>query len=142
MMSEEKNIIVKITEPIYQILEGKTPSLVELSEDYTDNEVRQRVGYINRFVKEYNDYAESMHSLSIGELGMTPSKGKMRVAHSFKSLQSNLRHLTWKTQQIANGDFNQEVDFMGDFSKAFNKMSILKLIENSKLITPLFMLDC
>ena len=122
-MSEEKNIIVKMTEPIYQILEGKTPSPVELPEDYTDNEVRQRVGYLNRFVKEYNDYAESMHSLSIGELGMTLSKGKMRVAHSFKSLQSNLRHLTWKTQQIANGDFNQEVDFMGDFSKAFNKMS-------------------
>lgn len=123
MMSEEKNIIVKMTEPIYQILEGKTPSLIELPEDYTDSEVRQRVGYLNRFVKEYNDYADSMQSLSIGELGMTLSKGKMRVAHSFKSLQSNLRHLTWKTQQIANGDFNQKVDFMGDFSKAFNKMS-------------------
>ena len=37
-MSEEKNIILKLTEPIYQILEGKTPSLVELLEDYTDSE--------------------------------------------------------------------------------------------------------
>ena len=34
-----------------------------------------------------------------------------------------MRHLTWKTQQIAKGDFSHEVDFMGNFSVAFNSMS-------------------
>jgi len=46
------------------------------------------------------------------------------VFQSFKSLQANLRHLTWKTQRIAGGDFEQKVDFMGDFSSAFNAMTL------------------
>jgi adenylate cyclase len=49
--------------------------------------------------------------------------GSMAVTHSFKALQSNLKHLTWKTQQIAGGDLEQRVDFMGDFSVAFNAMT-------------------
>jgi two-component system cell cycle response regulator len=44
------------------------------------------------------------------------------IAGSLKTLQSNLRHLTWQTKQIAAGDFSQRVDFMGDFSEAFNAM--------------------
>jgi adenylate cyclase len=48
---------------------------------------------------------------------------RMAVIHSFKALHSNLKHLTWKTQQIAAGDLEQKVDFMGDFSTAFNTMT-------------------
>ncbi|MCX6690308.1 MAG: PAS domain S-box protein, partial [Methanoregula sp.] len=43
-------------------------------------------------------------------------------AGCLKSLQSNLKHLTWQAQQIADGDFSQRVDFMGEFSEAFNYM--------------------
>jgi PAS domain S-box-containing protein len=43
-------------------------------------------------------------------------------AGSLKFLQSNLKHLTWQAQQIAAGDFSQRVDFMGEFSEAFNHM--------------------
>ncbi len=41
---------------------------------------------------------------------------------ALKMLQANLKHLTWQTQMIASGDLTQRVDFMGDFSKAFNDM--------------------
>lgn len=44
------------------------------------------------------------------------------IAGSLKGLQANLRHLTWQTNQVAAGDFSQRIDFMGDFSKAFNSM--------------------
>jgi diguanylate cyclase (GGDEF)-like protein len=37
---------------------------------------------------------------------------------------ANLRHLTWQVEQVSRGDFTQRVDFMGDFSKAFNNMVI------------------
>lgn len=40
-----------------------------------------------------------------------------------KSLQANLNHLAWQTKQIAAGDFSQHVDFMGEFSQAFNSMA-------------------
>lgn len=44
-------------------------------------------------------------------------------AGALKSLQANLRHLTWQTQQIAAGDYSQRVDFMGEFASAFNTMT-------------------
>lgn len=44
------------------------------------------------------------------------------VAGSLKSLHASLKHLTWQTKQIAGGDFSQRVDFMGEFSGAFNSM--------------------
>lgn len=31
--------------------------------------------------------------------------------------------MTWQTQMIATGDFSQRLDFMGEFSKAFNSMT-------------------
>lgn len=40
-----------------------------------------------------------------------------------RSLQAKLRHLTWQTQQIAAGDFSQRVEFLGEFSVAFNSMT-------------------
>lgn len=44
------------------------------------------------------------------------------VSGAVKTLQAHLNHLTWQTQMIAKGDYSQRVDFMGDFSEAFNSM--------------------
>ena len=41
-----------------------------------------------------------------------------------KSHLANLRHLAWQVEQVSRGDFSQRVDFMGDFSRAFNNMVI------------------
>jgi diguanylate cyclase (GGDEF)-like protein/PAS domain S-box-containing protein len=50
-------------------------------------------------------------------------KVKGQLAGSLKTLQANLRHLTWQVQQVASGDLTQQVSFMGDFSAAFNQMT-------------------
>jgi len=60
-------------------------------------------------------------ALSKGDLSpRLQAKGLM--AGTLKALQANLRHLTWQTQMIAQGDFSQRVDFMGEFSESFNAM--------------------
>ncbi|HET6496010.1 MAG TPA: GGDEF domain-containing protein [Thermoleophilia bacterium] len=46
------------------------------------------------------------------------------LAGSLKTLDAALRHLTWQTQRVAAGDFTQRVDFMGEFSEAFNSMVV------------------
>lgn len=51
-------------------------------------------------------------------------KNKGYLAGAIKGLQASLRHLTWQTKAIADGDFSQRVDFMGDFSEAFNSMVV------------------
>jgi len=53
--------------------------------------------------------------------GAVPSR-ENEIASPLKSLHASLRHLTWQAQQVAKGDFSQKVDFMGDFSVAFNDM--------------------
>jgi diguanylate cyclase (GGDEF)-like protein/PAS domain S-box-containing protein len=46
-----------------------------------------------------------------------------RLAGNLKALQANLRHLTWQVQQVAAGNLSQHVEFMGEFSTAFNQMT-------------------
>jgi len=60
-------------------------------------------------------------SISKGDLSQT-LRAKGVMAGSFKAVQGSLRHLTWQTRMIARGDFTQRVDFMGEFSEAFNEM--------------------
>lgn len=123
MLNVREEHIDKITEAFYLILNGKKVLPIALPEDYPDNEIRQAVDYINRFIEEYTKASNLLSSLSKGELGFEASKGKTVILQSLKNLQGNLRHLTWKTQRIAGGDFSQKVDFMGDFSVAFNSMA-------------------
>ena len=51
-----------------------------------------------------------------------PITGRGTVWGHLKALQANLKHLTWQVEQVAAGDLSQRVDFMGNFSVAFNKM--------------------
>ena len=63
-----------------------------------------------------------VQALSKGDLSRG-SKARGFVAGSLKATEANLRHLTWQMERVAQGDYSQSVSFMGDFSKAFNKMS-------------------
>lgn len=123
MISVEEELIDRITATFHYLRSGKVPPPIPIPEDLPDNEIRQLFIYVNRFLVEFATFAEAMEQIAQGELDVRPLFSRMAVSHSFKALQSNLRHLTWKTQQIAAGDLEQQVDFMGDFSTAFNSMT-------------------
>ncbi|MEJ2285613.1 MAG: histidine kinase dimerization/phospho-acceptor domain-containing protein, partial [Desulfobacterales bacterium] len=123
MLNVKEEDIDKITEAFYLILKGKKPTAIELPEDYPDNEIKQAVSYVNQFINEYNSSTDLVYTLSRGDLSFEAPKGKLLIQQSLKNLQASLRHLTWATQQIARGDFSHEIDFMGDFSAAFNSMT-------------------
>lgn len=123
MLEAREEDIDRITEVFYRVLKGEIPQPVALPKDCPDNEIRQVAEYANRFAAEYRALADAMCALSRGELDFDVPAGKMHILQSFKNLHANLRHLTWKTQQIAGGDLTQHIDFMGGFSKAFNSMT-------------------
>ena len=123
MIAVEEELIDKITATFHHLRTGKVPQPIPIPDDLPDNEIRQLLTYVNRFLVEFAIFTESMAQVAQGELDIRPMAGRMAVTHSFKALQSNLKHLTWKTQQIAAGDLEQKVDFMGDFSIAFNTMT-------------------
>jgi adenylate cyclase len=123
MISVEESLIDSITSAFHQLRTGKVPPPIAIPDNLPDNELRQLITYVNRFLSEFAPFAEAMEQLARGELEQRHLLGRMPVVQSLKALQSNLRHLTWKTQQIAGGDLEQRVDFMGDFSTAFNRMT-------------------
>jgi len=123
MIAVEEELIDKITATFHHLRTGEVPQPIPIPDDLPDNEIRQLLSYVNRFLVEFAIFTESMAQLAQGELDIRSMAGRMAVTHSFKALQSNLKHLTWKTQQIAAGDLDQKVDFMGDFSIAFNTMA-------------------
>jgi diguanylate cyclase (GGDEF)-like protein len=61
-------------------------------------------------------------SLAEGNLSEKTVGSKGYVISHLKMLKANMRHLTWQTKRIACGDFDQKVEFMGEFSGAFNSM--------------------
>jgi sigma-B regulation protein RsbU (phosphoserine phosphatase) len=123
MLQAREEDIDRITELFHRVLKGEIPQPISLPADVPDNELRQVVEYANRFATEYHALADAMSAVSRGELDFDVPMGRMHVLQSFKNLHANLRHLTWKTQQIAGGDLSQHIDFMGDFSQAFNSMT-------------------
>ncbi len=123
MVSAKSETIDKITETIYNILKGKKLENIAIPADYPDDEVRQLMEYVNMLVKDYNECTGFVYSLARGELECISPKDKMLVTQSAKTLQASLRHLTLITQKVASGDFKHKVNFMGDFSQAFNSMT-------------------
>jgi adenylate cyclase len=123
MISVEEELLDALTAAFHDLRTGKVPAPLPIPDHLPNNELRQLLAYANRFLTEFAPFAGAMEQISRGELDTRPLLGRMPVVQAFKALQSNLRHLTWKTQQIAAGDLEQRVDFMGDFSTAFNKMT-------------------
>ena len=83
-------------------------------------ELGERLIYLTQCIKETSSLAKAM---AIGNLNVKLPPPDNEMASSLKSLHASLRHLTWQTQQVAKGDYGQKVDFMGEFSEAFNSMT-------------------
>jgi PAS domain S-box-containing protein len=89
----------------------------KLSPDFHD--LGKGLQYLGECILETRKFATA---LSRGELEEDSPSRNNEIAAPLKSLQSSRQHLTWQTQQVAMGDYQQHVDFMGDFSLAFNTM--------------------
>lgn len=73
-------------------------------------------------LKQFELVSKAAGEISNGELSADlPVKGAM--AGNIKALQASLRHLSWQAERVAEGDLSQRVDFMGVFSRAFNRMT-------------------
>lgn len=75
-----------------------------------------------RLYAELLELRRFVMAIASGDLS-TSTTLKGYTAGALKTLQANLKHMTWQTQMIASGDFSQRLDFMGEFSKAFNSMA-------------------
>ena len=95
---------------------GDRLALEELSE-----ELRPVGVELNRMADWIDEYMAFAQGLSQGDLEVTARRDN-RLCWPLKELRSNLSHLTWQTQQVAKGDYQQRVAFLGEFAESFNTM--------------------
>lgn len=87
-----------------------------------ENSVHKLMALIQYLLNQMEEIYEFSYYMAKGDLSKEISRSN-HFADPLKDLQSSLRHLKWQTQQIAKGDYEQEVNFLGEFSTSFNEMA-------------------
>ncbi len=133
----DTNLIEQISEMLENIVAGQPPRQLDIPTGIEDPALLRLATAVNRLAADFKDTTAGAIALSNGVITGTIG-GKNLISGSLKNLQASLRHLTWQTKQVANGDFHQRVDFLGDFSDSFNWMvekldnTINELIEKER----------
>jgi hypothetical protein len=115
------------------LLKGRVPEPIDAATKTNQAEPELAV-QLNRLFTSVREIHEFIVPLSKGQLEQVKvPPPKNFFASPFKELHSHLQHLTWQVKQVAQGDYTQRVDFMGDFSEAFNSMIVALSTSEEKL---------
>jgi len=93
--------------------------------------------FLHKCVEEMRIFA---NDLSKGKLNTQHPNVENGLAAPLMSIHGVLTHLTWLAHQVANGDYEQTLDFMGEFGQYFNTMITqlkerhLSLMEERQLV--------
>jgi methyl-accepting chemotaxis protein len=125
-------MILQVIEKLTILLQGKIPANIDSSDVASEND-RKLAELVNQLITFIDEIHRFIIPLAQGELSDIKPAPNNFLASPFKELHSRLRHLTWQAKQVASGDYLQRVDFMGEFSEAFNAM-IIELERNERLL--------
>lgn len=114
-MAVRLDSLEKLKESLTLLAKGIIPK--ELPENLT---FRDELSSIKKF---YEDISAFIQDMSAGKLEVE-LEYKGPLAGSLKMLQANLKHLVWQAGEVANGDFSQRIDLMGEFAESFNMMVV------------------
>lgn len=126
-------MIEEAIEKLVILLQGKIPERIDTG-NITDDSNQRLTVLLNQlfgFLQEIHEFIIPLSQGKLDEIKLPQPKNFL--GSPFKELHSHLLHLTWQAKQVARGDYSQRVDFMGDFSEAFNFM-ITSLDNNEKAL--------
>jgi diguanylate cyclase (GGDEF)-like protein len=119
MNKREVFIIGELNELLSRMLRGDFSSVRKVSAEVPELQtLADLIAQFDAYLAEAQNFISALYK---GKLDVEPPPHNPLIA-SCKQLHANLRHLTWQTKQIAAGDLDQHVDFLGEFSVAFNSM--------------------
>lgn len=102
------------------LLAGKVPARVEGTFD--DPDEAALVLRVNRLADLVAETLAFVEPLARGELDQKAPRAANFLASPFKELQANLLHVAWQVSRVAEGDYSQRVDFLGEFATSINRM--------------------
>ena len=116
-------MIEQAIEKITAVPRGRIPDPID-SAHAADESSRTLAALLNTLFAHLREINEFIVPLSKGRLnGIALPSAQNLLGSPFKELHASLLHLTRQAGQVARGDDGQSVDFMGDFSEAFNSYS-------------------
>lgn len=125
----DEQLLQYLTDTLAAMLKGVMPESLP-ADGFADPALNSLYRNITALIQSIVEAQSFIAALSEGKLDIYPPPRNHLIA-PFKQLHANLLHLTWQTQQIAAGDLNQQVDFLGAFSGAFN--SLIASLREKKL---------
>lgn len=128
---EQTGRLDAVSQAIHSLLAGYEPAQLAV-ETQPQDEIRQVTEFVNRIITDSLSHARIIDDLSKGRLD-TLISSRSHSAQVLKAFQATFKHLVWQTRQVADGDYSQRVDFLGEFSESFNTM-VTRLDENQKAI--------
>ncbi len=99
--------------------------------DVEDEQLRAFCHRLTAIFDMINESYQFSEHLSRGDLKAKSSRNNI-FAMPLKGLQVSLAHLTWQAGQVTEGDLNQKVHFLGEFSDSFNNM--IRSLREKKMI--------
>ncbi len=123
MNEKENDVILKLNGIVDKLLSGNRKIDLDVGEPngVENKDLTSLADKVVHLGEQYRDSYDFIMNLSSGKL-YTEAPRMNAFAGPFKQLHSELRHLTWQIQEIADGDYDQRVSFSGDFADAINKM--------------------
>ena len=130
MPIEDEIILENLNQVLLYLIDGKIESANDLL-DKLDPELTEKnlwselTANFRKYLIQYKEGAEFLRAIANGNLSVVPPQDPNRdniMISQYKQLQSILSHLIWQTQQIANGDLNQKITFLGDLSISYNRL--------------------
>lgn len=133
MMMEEpclKNDVTMLEEFVDQIVSTKARKPLNVTS--FQNVYQPLVMKLNHVSQCLMEVEEAAFQIASGNFSSHLDK-ENPYAGTLKDLQSTFQHLTWQIRRVADGDYEQQVDFLGEVSEAFNMM-IIQLKEREALL--------
>lgn len=129
MNSQDLAVLNQLQAGLTSLVRGRYPD--DISAEGCHGSLAELVQSFNLLARQMKELYEYTVPLTRGILNVERPGKTNCLAGSMKELHSKLNHLTWQAQQIAKGHYEQRIDFMGEFSLAFNSM-VVKLEERER----------
>ena len=99
------------------------PDRATLNVDDFDDDCKMLAEGMQYFANCIQEQRELARALAKGNLSVKLPPPTNELAAPLKALHASLKHLTWQATQVAKGDYQQRLDFMGEFADSFNTMT-------------------
>ena len=121
--ANERQIIRACNESLQALLCASVNiSILDLSTDENVSpDTRALLETTQLLIQGYAEATDFIGALAKGNINVEPPRKNHLIA-PYKELHASLQSLVWQIQQVADGNYNLRIDFLGRVSDSFNRM--------------------